>query len=181
LFDDRGVSLGYERRLQAVVREKGGFVGTEEVPLASFCIQWLEEKGRPMRVLELGKLSSDYLTLFLESRPHIAWPYHMGCRGYEKAATAAVDHASGEPKAATAKTLLSMAKLSALLTPSAIDKEYVCISTTDAAREAAANLSVLAAQAIVTTGDDRECQGDRLPASVIIGICIYMYMCKYIY
>jgi hypothetical protein len=48
-----------------------------------------------------------------------------------------------------------MAKLAALLTPSAIDSEYVCISTTDAAREAVANLSVLEAQAMVTMDDDR--------------------------
>jgi uncharacterized protein YsxB (DUF464 family) len=48
-----------------------------------------------------------------------------------------------------------MAKLASLLTPSATDSEYVCISTTDAAREAVANLSVLEAQAMVTKDEER--------------------------
>jgi hypothetical protein len=65
-----GVSLGYERSLQGVVREKGGFVGTEEVPLATFCMQWLEEKGRPMRVLELGT-NYRYVYMYIYGHPYL--------------------------------------------------------------------------------------------------------------
>ena len=117
-----------------------------------------------------------------QCRPHISWVHCINTQSYAAAATAAVEHGYGETRHATASTLLSMAKLSAMLAspdahrsapssssssaPSAPpslpsssslweqrEVRHVCVSGSVAAREASANLSVLGAQTVVLEGD----------------------------
>ena len=50
--------------------------GTSDLPMGLFTLQWLEEKGRPIALLEAGKLVPQQLVKFLESRPQLAWIYY---------------------------------------------------------------------------------------------------------
>ena len=52
---------------------------------------------------------------FLQSRPHIDWIRQISAEGFSAAASGAVGHGCGETRSATASTLLSIAKLSAML------------------------------------------------------------------
>ena len=60
------LGLGLQTRFRELIRRHATLKGTEEVPLATYCMQWLEAKGRPIAALEIGKLAPDQLNIFLE-------------------------------------------------------------------------------------------------------------------
>ena len=61
-----GVGVGLNSRFRELVRVQAAQKGTESVPFATYCMQWLEAKGRPIAALEVGKLAPSQLNLFLE-------------------------------------------------------------------------------------------------------------------
>ena len=121
-------------------------------------------------------LSISLLPVF-QCRPHISWIHHVSTQSYAVAAAAAVDHGYRETKLPTAMTLLSIGKLSAMLASPAASTgppsvplplplhlsssncqdrralKHVWVSSSDAAREASANLAVMNAQLMVMEGN----------------------------
>ena len=61
-----GLGLGLNSRFRELVRRQAAVKGTEKVPLATYCMQWLEAKGRPIAAVEVGKLAPDQLDSFLQ-------------------------------------------------------------------------------------------------------------------
>eukprot|EP01034_Spumella_vulgaris_P021857 gene21857-27929_t len=102
-------------QLETVVRTKGFVVGTDDVPLATACLLWLEENKRSAAILTLGSLCKPLLDKFLESRPHLAWMNHLKHSRYAEATHAAVSDARHVSNKTKAQSLLSIAKLSSVL------------------------------------------------------------------
>jgi hypothetical protein len=55
-------------RFKDLLRRHGEAKGTEEMQITSYCLQWLEAKGRPMQAIEIGKIAPRQLSAFLEVR-----------------------------------------------------------------------------------------------------------------
>jgi hypothetical protein len=55
-------------RFKDLLRRHGEAKGTEEMQITSYCLQWLEAKGRPMQAIEIGTIAPRQLSTFLEVR-----------------------------------------------------------------------------------------------------------------
>lgn len=176
-YQQQQLQESMQQRFRELVREKKDAKGTERECLATYCMHWYEERGRPAAALEIGKLAPDQLENFLSSRPHLAWVHKINARDYSGAAEAALQHGNAETRFATATTLLSISKLSAALamagpvsggngnggvvgiggvvsssgTPSSSSSSAATTnhSRHAVAREVEANLAVLAAQSLL--------------------------------
>ena len=67
----QGVAVGLNSRFRELVRAQAAQKGTENVPFATYCMQWLEAKGRPVAAVEIGKLAPSQLNSFLEVCPSV--------------------------------------------------------------------------------------------------------------
>ena len=63
-------------KFRELLKQQGEMYGTSDLPMGLFTLQWLEEKGRPIALLEAGKLVPHQLVKFLEPRPQLAWIYY---------------------------------------------------------------------------------------------------------
>lgn len=131
--------------------------------------------------MKLVKILLQYFYLLLfpfssQCRPHISWVHNVSAQNYSVAATAAVNHGYTETRISTAVTLLSIAKISAMLASTSTSTsrsskqqssplssssqrerkcvKHVWVSGSDSVREASANLAVMAAQTLVVAGDE---------------------------
>ena len=72
------LAISLTARFRDIIRKQGSVYGTEAVPLCTYSMQWLEAKGRPVSVLDIGKLAPDQLNSFLEvsHAAHSVMPCH---------------------------------------------------------------------------------------------------------
>ena len=63
-WDRDPASLG--PRLEDVLRRKGADEGTDDAPLLTACLHWLEDRSRLSDVLSIGLANKDLLEHFLE-------------------------------------------------------------------------------------------------------------------
>lgn len=90
--------------------------GTFSVPLAIRCFEWLEQRQRFAEIILLGSKSAPaLLEVFLSSRASLAWMRHLQQGRSTQATLTLSTQAHQEPRTRPAKTLLSLAKLSAVL------------------------------------------------------------------
>jgi hypothetical protein len=65
------------QRFRALLAAKCDVTATSDAPLGTYTLQWLEDRGRPAALLEVGKLVRPHLDAFLDGRPALAWLDHL--------------------------------------------------------------------------------------------------------
>lgn len=103
-------------QFEQILMEKGDVIGTDNVCLAIFTFEYLESKQRYAEIFSLGKLSSHNLQEFLNTRPQLAWMYHLSLRQYDQVTTTCLQSSEIMKNSFQKSNIyLSIGKLSATL------------------------------------------------------------------
>jgi len=112
-------------KLQRLLTEMADTSGTVDpfpttLELGEFCLNWLEEQGRLVELLRVGKYAPVHMDKFLKTRPYIGWLRALEEKKYALGAEATLEHCAAPqpeklttPSLSTKKTLLSIGKLCA--------------------------------------------------------------------
>ena len=64
-----GAEQGMNRRFKEVITKSKDVKVTGSITAMTYCLGWLEARGRPMALLDIGKIAPTQLNSFLEV-PH---------------------------------------------------------------------------------------------------------------
>lgn len=106
----------YSSSLIDILQRFGDVQGTKDETFAYFCLDWLESKEFPVKLIfDLGKHCPREFESFLKLRPHLSFLHQIQNKQYGEAALASLAVGSEIEGVVEAQTMISIAKLTALL------------------------------------------------------------------
>jgi hypothetical protein len=187
-FDYEGIFLCYHQTIvtdRQLIKDKildfldqhAEVRGTQDIPLGLFWLECLESAEYPSaEIFDFGLHCGKQLSIFLASRPQLAWLYDLDHQRYDEAAKNAILHGQRIDDLSQARSVFSIAKLAARVALQ--DEDHDSSSSKSEAfylREADRQLALLKAQEaiqeLVLVSDERQQQEQGInilpPLSVI--------------